>query len=68
MKAKLRFFENSSFLATITEWNDWDYSLWNGHSIKIFKQNILKFIRLGPNKVFNIYNPHGVERLKRFLI
>ena len=30
-----------------------------------FKQNILKFIHLGPNKVFKIYNPHGLKLLKR---
>ena len=47
---KYIFFENSFFPATITEWNDLDYSLHNVPSICVFKQNILKFIRLGPNK------------------
>ena len=54
IKVKHRFFENYFFPATITEWNDLDYSLRNAPSINVFKKNILKFIRLGPNKVFNI--------------
>ena len=65
IKVKHRFFENSFFPATITEWNDLDYSLRNPPSINVFKQNILKFIRLGPNKVFHIYNPHGLKLLTR---
>ena len=47
------FFENSFFTATITEWNDLDNSLRDAPSNNVFKQNILKFIRLGPNKGFN---------------
>ena len=62
-KVKHRFFENSFFPATITEWNNLDYSLRNAPSIKVFKKNILKFIRLGPNKVFNIYSPYGLKLL-----
>ena len=53
------------FPATITEWNDLDQSLRNAPSINVSKQNILKFIRLGPNKVFKIYNPHGLKLLTR---
>ena len=63
---KQRFIENSFFPATITEWNDLDYSLHNAPSINVLKQNILKFIRLSPNKVFNIYNQHGLKHLTRF--
>ena len=47
MKMKHKFFKNSFFPATITEWNDLDYSLRSATSINVFKQNILKFIRLG---------------------
>ena len=65
IKVKHRFFENSFFPATITEWNDLDYSLRNAPSINFFKKNILKFIRFGINKVFNIYNPHGLKLLTR---
>ena len=34
-------------------------------SIIVFKKNILKFSRLGPNKVFNIYNQYGLKFLTR---
>ena len=37
----------------------------NAPSINVFKQNILKFIWLGPNKAFNIYNPHNLKLLTR---
>ena len=65
IKVKHRFFENSFFPATITKGNDLDYSFCNASSINFFKKNILKFIRLGPNKVFNIYNPYGLKLLTR---
>ena len=61
IKVKHRFFENSFLPATITEWNDLDYSLRNARSINVLKKKILKFIRLGPNKVFNIYNPYCLK-------
>ena len=51
------------FSSTIIEWNNLDYHLRNAPSINVFKQNILKFIRLGPNKVYNVHNP---SRLKLF--
>ena len=60
---KHRFFKNYFFPATIDEWNVLDYSLRNVPSIIVFKQNILRFIILDPNKVFN--NPHGVKLLTR---
>ena len=62
---KDRFLENSFFPVTITEWNDLDYSLRNALSINVFKKNILKFIRLGPEKVFNIYSHYGLKFLTR---
>ena len=65
IKMKHRFFKNSFFPATITEWNDLDYSLCNAPSINVFKKNILKFTRFGLNKVFNIYNLHGLKLLTR---
>ena len=65
IKVKHKLFENSFFSATKTEWNDLDYSLRYAPSITVFKQNNLKFIRLGPNKVFNIYNPHDLKLLTR---
>ena len=62
---KHRFFENSFFPATVTEWNELDYCLRNTLYINVLKKNILKFIRLGPDKVLNIYNPHGLKHLMR---
>ena len=62
---KHRFFENYFSPAAITEWNDLDYSLCNAPFINLLKQNILKFIRLAPSKVFDIYNPHGPKLLTR---
>ena len=59
IEVKHRFFGNSSFPSTVTEWKDLDYFLRNAPSINVLKQNILKFICIGPNKVFNIYKPHG---------
>ena len=57
--------KNSLFYATITDWNDLDYSLSNAPSINVFKQNIFKFIRLRPNNAFNILSPHGLKLLMR---
>ena len=65
IKVKHRFFENFFFPETITEWNDLDYSLCNAPSINVFNKNVLKFLRVGPNKVFNIYNPQGLKLLMR---
>ena len=64
IKVKHRFFEKKLSPATITEWNDLDYSLCNTPSINVFRKNILKFVLLGPNKVFNIYNQHSLKLLK----
>ena len=65
IKMKHRFFANSFFSATIIEWNDLDYSRCNAPSINAFKQIILKFIRLGPNNIIDIYNPYGLRLLTR---
>ena len=53
------------FPSTVIEWDKLDYHLRNAPSIKVFKQNILKFIRLGPNKVYNVHNPIGLKLLTR---
>ena len=65
---KHRFFENSFFPANITEWNDFNYSLHNAPSINVFKKDILKFICLSPNEVFNIYNLYGLKLLTRLCL
>ena len=65
IKAKQRFFENSFFPVTITEWSDLDYSLHNAPYITVFKQNILKFIQLGVNEFLNSYNSYGFKLLTK---
>ena len=65
IKVKHRFFKSSFFPATTTEWSDLDYYLRNAPSINVLKQNILKFIRLGPIEIFNIQNLHGLKLLTR---
>ena len=53
IKVKNRFFKKN-FPAIVTECNDFDYSLRNAPSINLSKQNILKFILLGPIKFLTI--------------
>ena len=62
------FFKSSFFPSAIIEWNNLDYHSRNTPSISVFKQNILKFIRLGPNKVYNIHNPTGLKLLTRLCL
>ena len=50
-RGKHGFFKISFFPSTIIEWNNLDYHLRNAPSISVFKQSILQFISLGPNKV-----------------
>ena len=47
----------------IIEWNNLDCYLRNALSIGVFKHNILKFIRVGPNKVYTVHNPTGLKLL-----
>ena len=53
------------FPSMIIEWNNLDYHLLNAAFISAFKRNILKFIRLGPDKVCNVHNPTGLKLLTR---
>ena len=65
---KHRFFKSSFFPSIIIEWNNLDYHLRNAPSISVFKQNILKFIRLGHNKVYNVHSPTGLNLLKGYVL
>ena len=58
-------FKKKFFPSMIIVWNKLDYHLRNAPSISVFKQNILKFIRLGPNKVYNAQNPTKPKLLTR---
>ena len=53
------------FPSTIIDWNNLGYSSRDGPSIKTLKQNILKFILLGPNKVYNVHKPSELKLLTR---
>ena len=53
------------FPSTIIEWNNLGYSSRAGPSIKTFKQNILKFILLGPNKINQERKPSELKLLTR---
>ena len=59
------FFRNSYFRYIATEWNNLDKRIRTSESFSIFKKNILQFIRLSPNSIFNCHNPKGVKLLTR---
>ena len=49
---KHNFYKNSFFLLSIIEWNNLDPNLCNSKNFGIFKNNILKFIRSKPSRLF----------------
>ena len=57
----IAFYKNSFFPSTIIEWNKLDSYLRNSESFGIFKNNILKFIRLKPNRFLNCCNLTGIK-------
>ena len=68
IKVKYKFFEKKLFPATLTGWNDLEYSLCNAPSINAFKKNFSKFICLGPNNNCNIYSLHLLKLLTRLCL
>ena len=62
-RVKHGLFKSSFLPSTIIKWNNLDYHLRNAASISVFKQNILKLIHLGPNKVCNVHKPTGLKLL-----
>ena len=60
-KTKHNCFKNSFFSSVIIEWNKLDPSLRRCDSYNVFRNNILKFIRLSSNLFFNCYNPIGIK-------
>ena len=58
---KHNFFKNSFFPSTVIEWNRLDPNLRSVTSLSVFKKNLLKFIRLSPNSVFNFHNCKGIK-------
>ena len=51
-RVKQELFKRPFLPSTIIKWNNLDHSLCNVLCISTFTQNILKFICLGPNKVY----------------
>ena len=65
---KTNFLKNSFFTEFITEWNNLDVSIRNSSSCHIFKDLILKFIRLfrpEPNRISSTQNFEGLKLLTR---
>ena len=54
---KHNFLKNTFFASTILEPNKLDPSIRNSASYNVFKNCILKFERLSPNKIFQCHNP-----------
>ena len=58
-------FKNSLFPSTIIQWNNVDPHLRKSDSFLVFKNDILKFIRLSPNSVYNCHNPREICLITR---
>ena len=58
-------FKHSFFPSAISKWNKLDPSLRNSASYNVLKNNILKFVRPSPNKIFQSHNPKGIKLVKR---
>ena len=58
-------FKHFFFPSAISECNKLDPSLRNSASYNVLKNNILKFVRPSPNKIFKCHNPKGIKLVKR---
>ena len=54
--------------SSIIEWSKLDPNLRNSKKFRIFKNNILKFIRPKPNSFFNYFNLKGIRLITRLLL
>ena len=52
---------NSFFPSVFTEWNSLYHEIWNAESFRVFKNNMLKFIRPSVNSVFNCEKYRGIK-------
>ena len=59
------FITNYFFPSSIIEWNNLDPKLRNSENFRVFKNNILKFIRPKPNGFFNCCNLKGIRLITR---
>ena len=64
-KSKHKFFKNSFFAFTISEWNKLDPNLRNSERFLTFNKNILQFIRPTANSVNNCHNPKRTNLIMR---
>ena len=56
------------FPSTIIEWNKLDSNICCSPSYKLFRKQILKFIRPQPNSIFNVPNSLGLTYLTRLRV
>ena len=61
----IRFFKNSFFPSTVTEWSNVYKSIRSSKSFDLFKKNILQFIQPTLNRTFNCHNPFGIKLIAR---
>ena len=59
---------NFSFFPSTSEWNKFDWKTRNSVILWIFKNNLLNFIRLYANSIFDIHNPFGIKILTRLYL
>ena len=62
------FFKNSFFPSTVTEWNKIDKNIRKSERLNIFEKNILKFVPLSQNRVYNWHDPKGIKLLTRLRV
>ena len=64
-RSNFLIFWNLFFPFWIIEWNTLGRDSTNGHSLNIFKLQLLKFITLAENRIFDINNLYGLKFLTR---
>ena len=61
-------FKYSFFPSTLDDCLSLDINIRNSDSISLFKSRLLSFIRLVQNKIYNIFDPEGLEFLTRLRV
>ena len=61
-------FKYSFFPSTLNDWFSLDINIRNSDSISSFKSRLLSFIRPVQNKLYNIFNPEGLNFLTRLRV
>ena len=65
MCCRTEYFSNSFFPYTIKEWNSLSPEIRKSVSYEVFKNSLLKSIRLSPNSLFNVSVSLGIKLLTR---